>query len=409
MTAQSPGPEADTARPVVIVGGGFAGLTLALKLSRATPRPGIILVEPRKHFVFLPLLYELLSGELQPWEVAPSYDNLLNNSGIAVIHDRVTAVHWTNNEVHTASGQCLAYSQLVLATGSEPNDFGVPGVKQHALYFHSLEDVTKLKQRLKDLQRRKDAVAGTSPALVIVGAGAAGVELACKLADLTEGRFSLHLIEQGDRILPMAKAFNREQAEACLKQHGVHCHLTTRVEAVTPNTVSLRHGDQSTVLPHQGLIWTAGNKPKRPQMNPEIAPGHGRLMVDEALCSNDLPDCLVLGDLAMRSNAISNTVESSADGANTTPWPCTAQVAMQQGEAAARTVIALHQGQTPEPFEFRDLGEMLSLGVGKATITGLGLTLAGPLAFKLRRVTYLARLPKLSLGLRSAGAWLLSR
>ena len=154
------------------------------------------------------------------------------------------------------------------------------------------------------------------------------------------------------------------------------------------------------MLSHQGLIWTAGNKSRRPQLIPEIPSGNGRLAVDEALRSQDLPDCLVLGDLAMRSKA---------DGAESNPWPCTAQVAMQQGEAAARTLIALQEGKQPEPFEYRDLGEMLSLGIGKATVTGMGLTLAGPLAFKLRRLTYLARLPRLSLGLRSAGAWLLSR
>ena len=82
---------------------------------------------------------------------------------------------------------------------------------------------------------------------------------------------------------------------------------------------------------------------------------------------------------------------------------------MQQGEAAANTLIALQKGTEPEPFAYNDLGEMLSLGIGKATLTGMGITLAGPLAFNLRRLTYLARFPRLSLGLRSAGAWLLSR
>ena len=72
-------------------------------------------------------------------------------------------------------------------------------------------------------------------------------------------------------------------------------------------------------------------------------------------------------------------------------------------------VPALMQATEPDSFAFNNLGEMLSLGIGNATVTGMGLTLAGPLAFKLRRATYLTRLPGLSLGLRSAGAWLLPR
>ena len=91
------------------------------------------------------------------------------------------------------------------------------------------------------------------------------------------------------------------------------------------------------------------------------------------------------------------------------PWPASAQVAMQQGDATAAAIANLRKGEEPQPFQYEDRGEMLSLGVGDATLTGMGLTLAGPLAFQLRRATYLTRLPGLSLGLRSAGAWLLSR
>ena len=69
--------------------------------------------------------------------------------------------------------------------------------------------------------------------------------------------------------------------------------------------------------------------------------------------------------------------------------------------------MALRRDADPEPFEFQDLGEMLSLGIGEATVTGLGITLSGPLAFQMRRITYLTKLPGLSLGLRSAGAWML--
>ena len=82
---------------------------------------------------------------------------------------------------------------------------------------------------------------------------------------------------------------------------------------------------------------------------------------------------------------------------------------MQQGDATAAAIAQLRMEEEPQPFQFEDRGEMLSLGVGVATLTGMGLTLAGPLAFQLRRATYLTRLPGISLGLRSAGAWFLNR
>ena len=91
------------------------------------------------------------------------------------------------------------------------------------------------------------------------------------------------------------------------------------------------------------------------------------------------------------------------------PVPANAQVAMQQGEAVGTAIAALQAGEEPPSFEFNDQGEMLSLGIGDATLTGLGITLAGPLAFQLRRAAYLTRMPGLSVGVRSAGAWLLNR
>tara|TARA_B100000085_G_scaffold80228_1_gene72314 strand:- start:634 stop:996 length:363 start_codon:yes stop_codon:yes gene_type:complete len=119
--------------------------------------------------------------------------------------------------------------------------------------------------------------------------------------------------------------------------------------------------------------------------------------VTEALRLQGHPDVLALGDIAV-----------NPDGDELSSWPHSAQAAIQQGQFAAKELQAKLRQSDSSPFVFKDLGEMLSLGIGDASITGLGLTLAGPLAFKLRRLTYLTRLPGLSLGLRAAGAWLVS-
>ena len=103
----------EPAAPVVIVGGGFGGLYTALALAEVRHHQPILLIEPQERFVFLPLLYELLSHELRSWEVAPRYDTVLAGRGIAWLQDRVTAINAAGRSLTTASGRRLRYSQAM--------------------------------------------------------------------------------------------------------------------------------------------------------------------------------------------------------------------------------------------------------------------------------------------------------
>ena len=371
----------------LIVGGGFGGLTAALSLAEQQPRRPVVLIEPRQQFLFQPHLYELLSEELQAWEVAPAYRDLLSNRGISWIQDRVISINTSAQTVSTAAGHQFRWEQLLLASGSGPNDFGIPGVKDNAIGFQTLDDVHHLKRLVRDLRQQRLSNAS----LIIVGAGPTGVELACKLADLLDGSARLHLIEQGSTILPNSPAFNRERATIALERRDVTVHLETAVTAVTSNSIELSSG---TPLAHQGLVWTTGSRPNLPEIAPTPAMTRGRLAIDEQLRLLDQESVFAIGDVSCCENE---------------PWPSTAQVAMQQGVTVARSIQQRQQDQEPTTFRFEDRGEMLSLGIADATLTGMGITLAGPLAFGIRRATYLTRLPGLSLGLRAAGAWLLGR
>ena len=372
---------------VVVAGGGFAGLFSALAVHERLPERPVVLIEPRDRFLFQPLLYELLSGELQGWEVAPTYRQLLSSRGICWLQDSVSSIDLDNQKLTTAAGHRLDWGDLVLATGTKMNDFGVPGVREHACGFRDLDDVKRLRALVADLRnlRRPDA------AVAIVGAGPTGVELACKLADMLEGAARIHLIEMGDGILPSSTSFNRERAAAALERREVCLHLNTTVSEVHADRVRFKDG---TVLPHSGLIWSAGSSPVVPDIRPDPGQAKAPLNINQDLRLDGHQRVFALGDCGRCS------IE---------PWPATAQVAMQQGDAVAKALEAIGRQQEPEPFQFQDRGEMLSLGIGDATLTGLGITLAGPLAFRIRRATYLTRLPGLSLGLRAAGAWLLSR
>lgn len=371
---------------VVIAGGGFAGLFCALAIRERLPERTVVLVEPQERFVFQPLLYELLSGELQSWEVAPPYRELLSSRRIVWLQDKVAKIDLNAAQLTTTGGHQLGWGDLVLATGTESNDFGIPGVRDNAGAFRGLADVGVLRERIRQLrlQRQREA------ALVIVGAGPTGVELACKAADLLEGAARVHLIEMGEQILPRSSSFNREKAVAALERRQVKLQLSTAVTSATNDRINLSDG--TTVL-HNGLIWSAGSRPSIPTITPSVSTKTG-IEIGADLRIKDHPHVFAIGDSA-------HCPEN--------PWPSTAQVAMQQGTAVAEALNVMNAGGDPEPFQFQDRGEMLSLGLGDATLTGMGVTLAGPLAFTLRRATYLTRLPGLSLGLRSAGAWFLNR
>ena len=296
----------------MVIGGGFAGLSTALAFSRLHPRPAVVLIEPRDRFVFVPLLYELMSGELKGWEVAPDYASLLQGHGISHLQDRASSIDLDARSVTTASGRALHYSQLVIATGAQPEDFGIQGVRDNALNFHTFSDLQPLQERVQELRRRPS---GTS-SLVIAGAGATGVELACKLVDMLNGAATVQLVELGDQILPRSKAFNREQAEKALKKRGVTVHLNTKVESVTATSVMLSGAQGSSQQNHDGLIWTAGSRPSIPDISPKLELHQGRLPVTESLRLQGYPEVLALGDIAV-----------NPDADELSSWPHSAQAA----------------------------------------------------------------------------------
>ena len=370
----------------VVIGGGFGGMSAIQTLRHRHPDIPVVLIEPRERFVFQPLLYELLSGELQPWEVAPGFNQLTASLGVSWLKDSVIGIDTQRRTLALASGLTLRFRQLLITAGSERNDYGTPGVREHSLSFRDDHDVQVLRHRIETLKQRS-----ADAALVIVGAGATGVELACKLADLLDGAAALHLIEIGETILPNSTAFNREMAVVALERRNITVHLNTAVTNIQRDQVMVQPG---AAIRHQGLIWTAGSQAVSIPIEPSPRMERGHLAIESTLR-------LVGQDAAFAIGDISHCPEQH--------WPATAQVAMQQGAAVASALAAERHGNPLQPFQFVDRGEMLSLGLGDATLTGMGLTLAGTIAFQIRRATYLTRLPNASLGLRSAGAWLLGR
>jgi demethylphylloquinone reductase len=380
---------------ICILGGGFGGLYTALRLSKLpwtkAEAPEIILVDQQDRFLFSPLLYELVTGELQTWEVAPPYEELLTNTGIRFHQASVSSIDLEGRRVALGDGETLAYDRLVLALGGETPLDWVPGVAQYALPFRTLEDANRLRERLRILE----ASEAEKIRVAVIGGGYSGVELACKLAERLGSKGRLRLVEQATEILRTSPEHNRQVATQALSDLGVWIDLETTVEAVAEDSLSLKYRDQVDIIPVDLVLWTVGVK-----MNPAVEAlplkrtDRKRIAITQTLQAIDHPEVFALGDLAECLDVEGQQV------------PATAQAAIQQADYAGWNIWASLTERPLLPFRYQHLGEMMTLGTDKATLTGLGLELEGELAHVARRLAYLYRMPTLDHQIRVGLNWI---
>lgn len=379
---------------ICILGGGFGGLYTALALSKLdwqdTPHE-IVLVDQRDRFVFAPLLYELVTGELQTWEVAPPYEELLANTGIRFHQSGVDSIDIASQTVALTDGQSLSYDRIVLALGGETPMDMAPGVAEYAIPFRSLDDAYRLKDKLRQLEDanlEKIRVA-------IVGGGYSGVEIACKIAERLGDKGRIRIVERGSEILQSSPEFNQKAALEALDEKDIWLDYETTVTEVTANSFSLSYKDKIDTLPVDIVIWTVGSKVS-PALDALDLPRNerGQFTVSPTLQVIDYPNIFALGDLADGPDA---------DGK---PVPPTAQSALQQADYAAWNIWASLSDRPLLPFRYQHLGEMMTLGTDNATLTGLGIKLDGNLAHVARRLTYLYRMPTLDHQVRVGINWL---
>jgi NADH dehydrogenase len=379
-----------------ILGGGFGGLYTALRLSqlpwKTETAPEVVLIDRGDRFLFTPFLYELMTGELQSWEIAPPFEELLAGTGIQFRQAAIAQIDPAEKRVHLQDGSDLTCDRLVLALGGETPLDRVAGAADYALPFRTLQDAYRLEERLRVLEcSQTDKIR-----VAIVGAGYSGVELACKLGDRLQDRGRIRLIEQSDQILKVAPEFNRTAASRALEERGIWIDLETAVESITPDSITLNYKNMLDTIPVEVILWTVGTRvPAVVSQLPLKQNGRGQLVVSPTLQVIDHPDLFAVGDLADCKDADGKQIFS------------TAQAAFQQADYAAWNVWASLTGRPLLPFRYFHLGEMMTLGTDNATLTGLGLKLDGPVAYGLRRLAYLYRLPTLDHQLRVGLNWLL--
>ncbi|MDV3000838.1 MAG: Demethylphylloquinone reductase NdbB [Chroococcopsis gigantea SAG 12.99] len=366
---------------ICIVGGGFGGLYTALHLNR---HPGVksgrwqlFLIEPKEHFLFTPLLYEVITGELQRWEIAPSYRQLFHGTKINFINKKATEIKLESKGICLENGEVLVYDYLVLVVGNQNRTPAIPGLAQQALTFRTMEDVERLNIAIHALENREKL----KFRVAIVGGGANGVELACKLADRIGDKGTIQLIESNGEILRHFPPGVRTAGYRSLLSRGVEISLNTSLEFVTADAITIIHEGERSVIPVDVIIQTVGTAPREIITNLNCSQtAAGKLMVQPSLQLLQYPEVFALGDIA----AIDNSKK---------PLPATAQAAYQASSLVAKNIGLLIQNKPLKAYKYLHLGDMLTLGKKRAIISSYGINMTGRLADIIRRLAYILRLP----------------
>jgi NADH dehydrogenase len=357
-----------TAPRVVIVGGGFGGLYAARALGRAPL--DVTVVDRTNHHVFQPLLYQVATASLSPSQIAyPIRGVLRNQQNTRVLLAEVAAVDVASRRVLLRDGE-LPYDYLVLATGASHSYFGHDEWEPLAPGLKTLDDALDIRGRIlmafERAERERDAARRRAClTFVVVGGGPTGVELAgaigeiaCKVMARDFRTFDSReaqtiLVEAGPRILPAFPETLAAKAERSLERLCVEVRAGEAVTRMEPGAVWIG----SDRIASETVLWAAGVAPSPVARSLGVPLDRaGRVVVNPDLTIPGHPEVFVIGDLAACRDAAGK------------PLPGLAPVAIQQGEYAARAVVAETKGEAREPFRYRDRGTMATIGRNAAVV-----------------------------------------
>ena len=366
---------------IVIVGGGAGGLELATRLGRKFGRRGtaeVTLIDSKRTHIWKPKLHEIAAGSMDIGDHEVAYLAQAHWHGFRFRIGRMTGLDRSTREVHVAPfvdedgaevtpARSFPYDTLVMAVGSRSNDFGTPGVREHALKLETVADARRFHMRMVNACVR--AHAQRTPLrpeqlhVAIIGAGATGVELAAELHHTTrevvaygldrvdaDKDIRLALIEAAPRVLPALPERLSQSTERLLRKLGVEVHTQAKVAEVLADGVRLADG---RILPAELVVWAAGVKGAEflSRLDGLETNRINQLVVRQTLQTTADDDIFALGDCAA------------------CPWPekngfvpPRAQAAHQQASHLYKQLQRRIAGKPVEDYRYRDFGSLVSLG-----------------------------------------------
>jgi NADH:ubiquinone reductase (H+-translocating) len=400
---------------VLVIGGGFAGYMAAKTLCELTADRddvGVLVISREDYFAFWPMVPGIIGSEVDIGNIAQPLRRPLIEAGASFRRADLKGVDFERKIVIAEGGKEFPYDHLILALGSQPNFFGVPGVMEHGLALSGLADALRIRNRVIERFEEATLDPGELPdprlTFVVIGGGSTGVETAAEIHALVDEALApdfpnigvadvrIFVIEAGQEILGELDPALRRAASMELAARGIKVITGVRAMEVTAERVKLHDGREIRTT---NVVWTAGIRPntKLEDLDLPLTERDG-VIVDEHLRVLGRPGVWAIGDSA----AI-----PQGDGRLAPP---TAQAAVQEGRVAARNALAAIDGREDDgldKFQYQSLGQLVELGSRFAVNEVLGVRFSGLIAALFWRAVYLSKLESPQNRARVAADWIL--
>jgi NADH dehydrogenase len=399
----------DHVKTIVIVGGGFAGTTLARALESGLP-PGyeVLLISEESYMTFNPMLPEALGASIFPEQVVAPIRQMLSRGRF--IMGRVGAIDTARKSLTAATlagDITLSFEHLVLAFGNRARLDVIPGLAEHGLPLKTVGDALHIRNMV--LRRVAQIELETDPAVrqclgrfVVIGGGFSGVETAGELVDclrsihryyprVAAGELKVTLLHDQARLLPELSERLGHAAHRSLAARGVEVRTMARATCVGARAVALAGGEQ---IRASTVICTIGTRPNPLVERASLPLERGRIVVNADLSVRHLPGLWAVGDCALAVNGSDDRIA-----------PPTAQVAVRQARCLSANLLASIAGQPTRAFRYRARGAMAAIGHRKGVASVFGIPLSGLPAWLLWRAYYLAQMPTLGRKVRIFVEW----